>query len=579
MAFSVLGNVAAQSTNGTSVTTAGLNTNGADLLIVVLSCELLGTGSTITDSQSNVWTPLAKYNNGARAVRAFICLGPTTNASHTFSFTVSGSETTPSLGVLAVSGAQQTSQPDKSATSSNNQLPSTTPSANNELVISYISTINTPPLTPAPTGYTTPILLNSTSNANGIGLGYLIQTTATATAPLWNANDSARVTGLNSFFNSTAQNIAVPKVTLAITAYIPAVKLSIPVPVATLAITTHAPTLGQVSTIEIPAGAMSLTGYAPTVTITTPDIDIAVPMVQVVLTEYAPVVSPIFIPIPAQTLTITTYVPALNGTRAVEVPTGSLVLATFAPTVFLGDIGACSERFGPKLYYWEPSYLIRPEDTFLRATDWDNCDYQGMKFIQGLIIEADTEGQTRQVLVQGDQSDVETLTINHNGQLEKPYSLNQPVQKHLMRLLPTDLTSHWRLFNVRWVYEPAPEFAREWKTQGTDHDIPGYQFLKDGYIAHNSTADITLNILVDDQLFTYTIPNSGGVYVKTYILFSILNSGRALKGSLFTYELTSANPFQLFQKDSEVRVHAWAGGGYEVKLPFGDISRKAGARI
>ena len=182
-------------------------------------------------------------------------------------------------------------------------------------------------------------------------------------------------------------------------------------------------------------------------------------------------------------------------------------------------------------------------------------------------------------MIQGDQLDVETLTINHNGQLEKPYSLNQPVLKHLLRLLPMDLSAHWRLFNVRWVYEPAPEFAKEWKTQGTDHDIPGFQFLKDGYIAHASTTDITFNVTVDDVTFTYIIPHSSGQYVKTYLIFGIKPTGQTTKGTLFTYELTSSEPFQLYQKDCEVRVHDWKGGEYVVKQPFGDISRVYGARI
>jgi hypothetical protein len=147
-----------------------------------------------------------------------------------------------------------------------------------------------------------------------------------------------------------------------------------------------------------------------------------------------------------------------------------------------------------------------------------------------------------------------------------------------MRLLPTD-NAFWRLFNVRWVYEPAPEYAREWKTQGTDHDNPGFQFLKDGYIAHASTADITMNVTVDDTVFTYTIPNSGGEFVKTYLIFGIHPSGRTTKGTLFTYELTSPEPFQLYQKDCEVRVHDWSKGEYVVKQPFGDISRVFGARI
>ena len=613
MAFSIIASTSKQSTNATSVTTTGINTGGADMIIVVLDCELLDNAHTITDSKSNTWTALTKYNNGARAVRAFICLGPTTDSSHTFSFSVVSPETQPTLHVLAVSGADQGTQPDKSATSQNNQLPSTTPSANNELVITYICTRNTPPLGSAPTGYTAAgTIFNSTANADGGGLAYLIQTTAAATAPLWGANDANRITGLNSFFASTALNISVPKATMTMTTFAPAVTISIPVPLVTMAFTTYAPTVSI--SIPIPLTTMAFTTYAPVVNIFT---DTSVPVATMAFTTYAPAISrnievpaatmafttyapgalagyqvpttgmalttyaPVVargVSVPVRTMAFTTYAPVLAFDRTIEVPTAHLILSEFAPSVFQGNLGPCDDRFGPKIYFWEPSYLDRPEDTFLRATDWDAAGYNGLKFVQGLIIEADTEGQTREILLQGDQADIETITINHNGQVEKPYSLNQPVLKHLLRLLPTD-NAFWRLFNVRWVYEPAPEYAREWKTQGTDHDIPGFQFLKDGYIAHASTADITLNITVDDTIFTYTIPHSSGEYVKTYLIFGIHPSGRTTKGTLFTYELTSAEPFQLYQKDCEVRVHDWSGGEYLVKQPFGDISRVYGARI
>ncbi len=106
---------------------------------------------------------------------------------------------------MAVTGFQSASQPDRSATSQNNQLPSTTPSANDELVIAYLATTDTGAGgNNVPTGYTavTGGLKLATANSYGGGLCYLIQTTAAATAPLFNANDANRITGLNSFFLS-----------------------------------------------------------------------------------------------------------------------------------------------------------------------------------------------------------------------------------------------------------------------------------------------------------------------------------------------------------------------------------------
>jgi hypothetical protein len=275
--------------------------------------------------------------------------------------------------------------------------------------------------------------------------------------------------------------------------------------------------------------------------------------------------------------------PTASGTFAYTVQVTDFLGNTHTQScsIVVAALGSCIERFGPKIYFWEPSFLNRPEDTFLRATDWDNIGYEGMKFIQGVIVEADTGGVTRQIKIQGDQQDIETISINHDGQLMNAYSLTTPYEAHMVRVIPQDV-DFWRLFGLRWVYEPAPEYVYEWKTQGTDHDLPGYQFLKSFWIAHRSTVDITFTVNVDGTDFVYTIPNSGGVYKKTYLLAGIATTGKTTKGKLFTYELRSSDvtvPFQLFAKDCEVKVHTWSGGDYTTKLPFGDIHRVSGARL
>lgn len=261
--------------------------------------------------------------------------------------------------------------------------------------------------------------------------------------------------------------------------------------------------------------------------------------------------------------------------------TDSLAATASADCSFHADTPesvVCGIGCGPKLYFWEPSYLDRPEDTYLRATDWENAGYDGSKFVQGFLLTADTEGVIRTIRVEGDQGPVEEFSVLHPGEMTKAYSFTHPAIYSLLRVIGDD-TDLWRLFKVKWIFEPAPNLVQYWQTQGTSHDIAGWQFLKDGYIAHISTADLTLTITVDGVDFVYTIPNSGNVYKKDYILFALNALGRALKGKLFTYRVESTEPFRLFLRDCEVRVHAWSGGDYVVKQPFGDISRIYGARI
>ena len=227
----------------------------------------------------------------------------------------------------------------------------------------------------------------------------------------------------------------------------------------------------------------------------------------------------------------------------------------------------------PELHEWSPAFVPKPEDTFLRGTDWDVAGYAGAKFVQGAIIEADTVGVARTVQVQSDGGTVQaTLTINHNGQIEAPFSFT-PFVAHTLRLVPTDPNS-WRLFNVRWVWEPMPELATIWETQGTVHDLPGFQHLRDAYISLISPADVILTTTIDGANHTFTVPSTAGAHRKVYVTL------KPVKGKQFVYKLTSAAAFRLFKRDCEVRVKSWGSDGpYAIVNPFGDIHRESGARI
>lgn len=325
----------------------------------------------------------------------------------------------------------------------------------------------------------------------------------------------------------------------------------------------------------------------------------------------------------------------------------------------------------PALYFWEPSFLARPENTFLRATDWGDGGYSGAKLIRGFVLEADAQdsGGTRSFALQGDGATLQSFSGAFTSQLLLPFALTPPVAASLLRVVPTD-TKQWRNFRisyffdplpelaaiatsysdegypgakfvqgaviravtptlttaqvqfdgdqggpgitmnqpgsvpfdapyswvpfiahnlrlvpsgpmrlekVRWVFEPAPELAQFWFTQGTSHQIPGWQFLRDGYVAHISSAEIKLTVTIDGRNYTYTIPGSSGAYQKNYLIFADANI--PLKGKLFTYSLFSSAPFRLFVRDSEIRVHPWSGAGYQLRQPFGDTSFQQGAKI
>lgn len=88
---------------------------------------------------------------------------------------------------------------------------------------------------------------------------------------------------------------------------------------------------GSSVSIAVPAGSLVLTGYAPAVK--TPR-TIAVPAGSLTLTGYAPtVLTPRLVSVPLANLTLTGYAPTVVAPATIAIPAGSLVLTGYAPTV------------------------------------------------------------------------------------------------------------------------------------------------------------------------------------------------------------------------------------------------------
>lgn len=225
----------------------------------------------------------------------------------------------------------------------------------------------------------------------------------------------------------------------------------------------------------------------------------------------------------------------------------------------------------PVLYGWEPSYIVLPENTKLRGTDW--IDLGRATFLQGLRIIVDTLGTERTFQVQYDGGLVgATLTANSNGELMIPYSFT-PFVCHEIRLIPTD-GGEWRLFKVEPIGEPMPELATTWTTQSTTHGFQGYFSHREAWIAlMDASTDAQLYVTVDGLLYQYNVPGTPR-FSKSRIILP------PMKGLSVSYSVRSPNPFRLFVKDCEMHVKEWGDTGpFQARKPFGDVSFERGATI
>lgn len=250
-----------------------------------------------------------------------------------------------------------------------------------------------------------------------------------------------------------------------------------------------------------------------------------------------------------------------NGRTEVNYPLASPVIAY---ETRIAPIGAA------RIFKYVLEYDQYPDLT-QKLTGWSDAGQSGPKFFQRLFLLADTNNLPVNVQVQYDGGTIATtLTATHNGQVEIPYSFPAFIG-HTIRLVPQGAI---RIFGARWIFESVPELVSRWEVQRTSHDSPGYKHVRDIFVSHISTSDITLTLTVDGVSKSYVIPNSNGTHTKSLIAVE------AVKGKMFSYLLTSAAGFRLFQRDSEVRLGDWLRGeGYRTVRPFGEVSRAAASKF
>lgn len=185
--FSILADVEAGSSDGSTVTTASVDSTNAKLIVLVVTSTNGSADSTLpTDSASNTWTALT-VRDGGQAVQIFYCVNPTTSATHTFSVS-GGSFPFPSVFAIVAGGPATPSYDQESGTNSGTQPGSLTPSTTDCLVVSGGNFNNSTPT--SATGMTLTGAIANDGNHYAGGAAYVIQTSATAVNPTWDQTGS-----------------------------------------------------------------------------------------------------------------------------------------------------------------------------------------------------------------------------------------------------------------------------------------------------------------------------------------------------------------------------------------------------
>ena len=184
--------IASVEENGTAntVTTASINTTGANLIVVNVAWFYdVSVDPDVTDSKGNTYTKLTRSTISNATNTLFYCYGGTVGSGHTFTF--AGTTTYPSIQVIAISNiaAAPFDQQNGNTAASPSTLTtgSITPSQANTVAVigvAFETAAGTPTVNTS--GFSTPVAsAYDAGNSYGGAISYKVLTTADALNPEW----------------------------------------------------------------------------------------------------------------------------------------------------------------------------------------------------------------------------------------------------------------------------------------------------------------------------------------------------------------------------------------------------------
>jgi hypothetical protein len=200
------------------------------------------------------------------------------------------------------------------------------------------------------------------------------------------------------------------------------------------------------------------------------------------------------------------------------------------------------------------------------------------KLYGDIMVDCDTDGGDVSAVAQLDNASVSgpatTLNTTTRTQVAVPVNTDWQIAKNI------NLDLQWNMNGTRaefFIWEPrytesgANLYAFSWSTSYISHGMPGYFYHGYLYLAHNSTADLTFDIIgeLGTVETTVTISNSGGADHKDFIRLP------PTKGKLFKYTVYSTAQFRVFGEESELLVKPWgiAAAWTSIKL-FEDVPKE-----
>jgi hypothetical protein len=215
---------------------------------------------------------------------------------------------------------------------------------------------------------------------------------------------------------------------------------------------------------------------------------------------------------------VTSYTP-VSGSSTVQANGRTNHTFTFTPPFRAQQLRFySSDNTVGRLYDWKWYVSPEPPPVANFNANFEDGGYLGAKFIQGVIIDADTQGVNKTVNLETEDGIIYSFIVNHAKRMGKAYSPPFARVATKFRALPADANPSW-FYGSRWVFEPHPESVWNYETQFTSLGLEGWWHVRDGYIAYESNClCYALFELDNGTQFAITLPDTTGVYRKVYIV-------------------------------------------------------------
>jgi hypothetical protein len=208
--ISLIGHVAAQSTNNGPISTAAVDSTGANALIACVAASTSGFPATpISDNKGNVWTQAANWNeDGDIRIQQWYVIGPNVGPGHTFAANGAGIWN-PAIWVAAFSGVGSSAGSSHADTGPGGGTSLLAKLAerrsSNELLVSCLGLTSPSSSSPSiePPFFITDSV-QPTAVSYGGGLAYLIERRPETAVPSWSWTHSSYAAMVLGIYRSTA---------------------------------------------------------------------------------------------------------------------------------------------------------------------------------------------------------------------------------------------------------------------------------------------------------------------------------------------------------------------------------------